>query len=600
MDRRTIIAIAICILILIAYPYLLKVAGLERYVRPTPPPRTAVVDTTRAATARGPAAVADTTAPAPVAAATQPAVTAAPFRPTETVLERAIEIDTPLYRAAFTNRGARLVSVELKHFAVASGLSHHRKRRKPGEELPPEDRVVLAGNPAFGLDLGSGPTLKSLAGVVYAVSESLDATGLPQAITFTARDSAGLTVRQTYRVRPGSYALDLEVEIRGVPLDWRLSDYSLTARSWPMVTEANEQADVRSLRATSLVGTNVHREHAGGLSHGPRTFEGSAEWAAVHTRYFMGAVAVAAGSAKETIASAGKRALTPEQLKLLPENTRSEQDLLTNSLVAGLPTAENAVQRFVVYFGPCDYFALARLKLELDRVVDLGWSIVLPFSKALLWLLNWIYAVLRNYGVAILVLATLVRVLLHPLNMASMKSMRAMQRLQPQLEQIKAKYKNDAQAMNTAVMALYKENKVNPAGGCLPMLVQMPLFFALYAVLYNAIELRQAPFVSWIDDLSAPDLLLSVGSFPVHLLPVLMAASGFLSQKVTPTDPRQAPTMYLMNLFMLVFFYPLPSGLVLYWTVMNLLTAIQQWLVLRQDDGALVPVAAAGGSGKGR
>ncbi len=122
--------------------------------------------------------------------------------------------------------------------------------------------------------------------------------------------------------------------------------------------------------------------------------------------------------------------------------------------------------------------------------------------------------VVRNYGITILLLATLVRLLLHPLNMTSMKSMRAMQKLQPEIERIREKYKNDPQAMNTATMALYKENKVNPTGGCLPMVLQMPLFFALYAVINNAIDLRQAPFVAWIHDLSAPDLVLPLAGLP--------------------------------------------------------------------------------------
>ena len=223
--------------------------------------------------------------------------------------------------------------------------------------------------------------------------------------------------------------------------------------------------------------------------------------------------------------------------------------------------------------------------------MDLGWSWILPFSSLLLRLMNWLFALVRNYGVAIIGLATLVRVVLHPLNMSSMKSMRKMQRLQPEVERIRAKYKNDATTMNTAVMALYRDNKVNPAGGCLPMVLQMPLLLGLYQVLFNAIQLRQAPFVGWISDLSAPEVLLSVAGFPLRLLPVLMSGSGLLQQKLTPSDPRQAPTMYMMNVMMLVFFYNLPSGLVLYWTVMNLLTALQQWLLLR-EDGAVTTVAA--------
>jgi YidC/Oxa1 family membrane protein insertase len=201
-----------------------------------------------------------------------------------------------------------------------------------------------------------------------------------------------------------------------------------------------------------------------------------------------------------------------------------------------------------------------------------------------------IFRFVKNYGVAILALATLVRLVLHPLNMTSMKSMRAMQKLQPEIERIREKYKSDPNTMNTAVMALYRENKVNPAGGCAPMLLQMPIFFALYSVLFNAIELRQAPFVGWIQDLSAPDHLVTVAGLPIRLLPILMLGSGLLQQKLAPSDPRQAPTMYMMNVVMLVFFYNLPSGLVLYWTVMNVLTAIQQWLVLR--DGQAVTSSA--------
>ena len=151
-------------------------------------------------------------------------------------------------------------------------------------------------------------------------------------------------------------------------------------------------------------------------------------------------------------------------------------------------------------------------------------------------------------------------------------------------------------------MALYRENGVNPAGGCLPMLLQMPLFFAMYAVISNAIDLRQAPFVAWIQDLSAPDQIFTVMGLPIRVLPLLMAGTGFLSQRFTPTDPKQAPTMYMMNAVMLVIFYNLPSGLVFYWTVMNVLTAVQQWLALRGDGSVVVvaPPVEVGGKGRSR
>jgi YidC/Oxa1 family membrane protein insertase len=327
------------------------------------------------------------------------------------------------------------------------------------------------------------------------------------------------------------------------------------------------------------------------------------ERAAVQTRYFLGAIAVKNADARGVTTSAAKRPLSAEDRARLGPRSKPEQDVAQVSLISALPGRERPVHSYVVYFGPAEYFRLSALGSQLERAVDMGWNWILPFSKALLSLLNWLYSVVRNYGVAIVLLATVVRVALHPLNVAGMRSMRAMQKLQPEMERIREKYKNDPQAMNSATMALYKEHKVNPASGCLPMLLQMPLFLALYQVLFNAIELRRAPFVAWMQDLSAPDTAFTVAGFPIRLLPILMTVSGLLQQMATPTDPRQRTTMYMMNVVMLVFFYSLPSGLVLYWTVMNLLTALQQWLVLRNEPAPVpvaVPVKAAAPPGKRR
>jgi len=598
MDRRTLIAVALCLVVLIGWPFLLKVAGLERYVRRAPPPAT-TVDTsgvaaptptpTPAATETGRPAAPSAGSPATAAKPGPAATASSPFASPHAEAERLIDLETPLYRATFSNRGARLLAIELKHYASAHPLSatpgERRPHHKPGAELPAGDRVVLAGGPSLGLDLGSDASRRSLDDVVFAASESLDAAGAVRRVTFTATAADGGTIRQTWRVRPDDYALDLEVELRHLPAEWRLSDYTLTARSWPLIHENSWEDEERSLRATSLVGTNLHREPTSALRKGPRRFEGNVEWAAVHTRYFMGAAAVTDGAARSVISSAETRPLTADQRRMRPNANRTEQSVAVNTLVMGLPGETDPVDHFLVYFGPNEYFRVSKLGHHLARVVDLGWSWILPLSKSLLVLLVWLHGVLKNYGLAIILVATLVRVVLHPLNMVSMKSMRAMQRLQPEMERLKAKYKSDPQALNTAVMALYKENKVNPAGGCLPMVLQMPLFLALYAVLYNAIELRQAPFVAWINDLSAPDLLFTVGGLPLRLMPVLMMLSGLITQRLTPTDPRQSSTMYLMNVVMLVFFYNLPSGLVLYWTVMNLLTALQQWMVLHEDGG---------------
>ncbi|HTM57764.1 MAG TPA: membrane protein insertase YidC [Candidatus Udaeobacter sp.] len=609
MDRRTLIAVAVCIGLLLLYQPLLRWLGLGAYLdRSTS--RTATTDTTRASATGG--GVANTTQAggatvhAPLGSGVAPSAgRGAPFMSSPPSIERTYDLDTPLYEAHFTNHGARLLSVELKRYASASGaaaLSRRHAHVGPGREVPSEDRVVLAGDPLFAMDLGSGDRLRSMAGATYAVEESVDAAGAVRTLTFSARDSSGLSVRQIWRVRPQDYALDYTVEIQGVPEALHLDDYSLTVHSWPLVTERSLQSDERSLRASSMLGDDLHKDHAPNLLKGPRAYEGNVAWAAVQNRYFLAGVAVADGAARGVVESAESRPLTPDQIKNRIAGSRDRQDLVINSLRMTMPARDRPAHRFVVYFGPVEYFRLASINVRLERAVDLGWTWVLPFSRALLQLLKWLYGLIPNYGVAIILLATLVRVVLHPLNMASMKSQRALARLQPEMERIRAKYKNDATAMNTAIMALYKENKVNPAGGCLPMLVQMPLFVALYSVLFNAIELRQAPFFGWIDDLSAPDLVYMIGAFPIRLLPILMAGSGFLTQALTPTDPSQKPTMYMMNLFMLVFFYSLPSGLVLYWTVMNLLTAAQQWLVMRGDGSpaGVVVVESPAAARRGR
>ncbi len=598
MDRKTITAIALCIVFLLAYPQILRWVGLGRYMEPQRRAAVAPADSAGRMDSRATGGAEARAAASPARAGAEPresARRAVPATVMQAAPERLIRVETQLYDATFSSRGARLVSITLKRYATAHARADGRLvRRGRGGEYPEDARVTLAGGPTFGLDLGSGATLRSLAGADYAASESLDAAGQIRALTFTLSDTSGFVVRQTYRVRPGDYAIDLSVEMSGAPADSRLADYSLTTRSWPLVTEGDPETDERTLRATSLVGDNIHREGTGGLRKGARSFDGNAVWAAVQTRYFLAATAIVEGSARGVRSSAERRSLDPADLARLGPRAKAEQDVAINSLIVGLPSAEKPVHRFLLYLGPSEYFTLERHGLRLDRAVDLGWNWILPFSAALLRLMNWLFGLVRNYGVAIIALATLVRVVLHPLNMASMKSMRRMQKLQPEVERIRARLKSDAQAMNAAVMALYKENKVNPAGGCLPMLVQMPLLLGLYQVLFNAIELRQAPFVSWIHDLSAPDSLFSVPGIPIplRLLPILMAGSGLLQQMLTPTDPRQQTTMYLMNVMMLVFFYGLPSGLVLYWTVMNLLTALQQWLLLRQD-GAPVPAGAA-------
>jgi YidC/Oxa1 family membrane protein insertase len=192
--------------------------------------------------------------------------------------------------------------------------------------------------------------------------------------------------------------------------------------------------------------------------------------------------------------------------------------------------------------------------------------------------------VIPNYGVAIILLSIATKLVFYPLTQSSLRAMKLMHHLQPQVKALQEKHQGDPQKMNKAMMDLYKEHKVNPVAGCLPLLIQMPIFFALYNVLLNSIELRGAGFVGYIQDLSLPDVLFTVSGFSIHLLPIVMTASTYLMQSQTPVAPAQKPMMMLMPVMMLVFMYTFPSGVILYWTVTNVLSAAQQYFVNVAED----------------
>ncbi|MEW5766594.1 MAG: membrane protein insertase YidC [bacterium] len=225
--------------------------------------------------------------------------------------------------------------------------------------------------------------------------------------------------------------------------------------------------------------------------------------------------------------------------------------------------------KFRIYGGPREHDRLISLAEGTGELLDL-WSLALLMLK----ILNFFHQISGNYGIAIILLTVAIKIILYPLNQRSFKSMKAMQELQPQLNQLKEKHKKNREALNIEMMALYKRHKVNPIGGCLPLLLQMPIFIALYSTLSKAIELRGAEFILWVRDLSAKD--------PYYVLPILMGISMLIQQRMTPAgDPTQARMMMFMPIIFTFMFLSFPSGLVLYWLVQNILTIGQQYLINR-------------------
>ncbi len=234
------------------------------------------------------------------------------------------------------------------------------------------------------------------------------------------------------------------------------------------------------------------------------------------------------------------------------------------------------INNYVFYGGPKDYELLKSLHNGLEGIINFGIFGVL--GKPIFFALKAIFRVVGNYGVAIILLTTLIKIIFFPLTFKQQKSMQDMKKIQPEMNAIREKYKKDPQRMNREIMELYKKNKVNPAAGCFPLLIQIPVFFALYYVLLNAIELRQAPFL-YIKDLTSADALFGhIGSFAVGPLPLLMGVSMYLQQKMMPSamDPKQAKIFQYMPVLFTVMFLNFPSGLVLYWFINNVLTIVQQ------------------------
>ena len=240
-----------------------------------------------------------------------------------------------------------------------------------------------------------------------------------------------------------------------------------------------------------------------------------------------------------------------------------------------------------LYDGPKEIDRLNQAGHNLSDAVDYGWFSVL--AKPLLVLLKWIYRYVHNYGLAIIIITIMIKIVFWPLTHKSYTSMQKMKKIQPKIAQLREKYKDDREKLNQELMAVYKTYKVNPAGGCLPMVLQIPVFFALYRMLNAAVDLRHQPFMLWIHDLTAPDRLYIpgvdlpyLGGIPV--LTLLMGITMFLQQKMTPSsgDPRQEKIMLMMPVMFTVFFINFPAGLVLYWLVNNVLSIAQQYWINRK------------------
>ncbi len=549
MEKRTLIAFVLSFLILLLWS---MYYGSEP---PQAPPEPGAPEMTSPGEAP----------PAPETAGKGPPETPGPeTRPPAAgpeVAEQDIRVETPLYEALLSNRGPSLKSFRLKHYHLTTAA-----------DSPPIDLVSLdRSREPFLLFQFHNPGINAAEPVAFQVDQSeirLSEGSGPRELVFESREANGLTVTQTFRFHPDLYRIDLVVQAKNESSNPMTGTFSADLRVLPPAEKQSYYAYVGFvlLANDSLEEIEIEKK-AEEKSH-----EGKIQWLAYENEYFMTAVVPA------------------DPGKGLFRGRMKESGLLHGTYLPAQQTLnplETAAASYTLYLGPRDLGILKALGLHLERAVDFGWTDLI--AKPLLYTLRFFNQYLHNYGLSIILLTILVKLLFWPLTHKSYKSMKEMKKLQPRMAKIREKYKDNREQMNKETMALYRTYKVNPMGGCLPMVIQIPVFFALFRILGNAIELRHAPFLLWINDLSAPDRLFS---FPfqipfmtppsgIPILTLLMGASMFIQQKMTPTpgDPTQAKIMLFLPVIFTFMFINFPSGLVLYWLVNNLLSIGQQYRI---------------------
>ena len=519
MEKRALIAVAISFLILLVYQYF--------FVSPAPQKagqQPKVEEQAKPATEEAKAA----------SVAITPAKT--------TSEEKGINVETELYSAVFTSKGATVKHFELKRYKDNDGKN-----------------VILLQTsgiiPPMGIGSKEDFELSEVNFHTAGRDVKLDKNNKSGSLIFEYAGS-GLAVRRTYTFYNDSYRIDLKDELSGAPEYWITigTDFGIHNRK-----DASVHTGPVLLKDTDRL------EFAAKDLNEPKIFKEQIKWIAQEDKYFFASI--------------------------VPQNAMEEIKVwkAKDSPVIALK-GKPGVNSFILYAGPKEYDILKTLNVGLEHIIDFGFFSIL--AVPLFWLLKLFYGLIGNYGWAIMLLTIVTRIPFIPLINKSQKSMKKMQEVQPRLAEIREKYKKDPQRMQKEMMEIYKTHKVNPIGGCLPMLLQIPVFFALYKILLITIELRSAPFMLWIKDLSAPDTLFGhlpavlplIGGFAVGPLPIVMGATMIIQQKMTPTslDPMQNKMMMFMPVIFTFLFLNFASGLVLYWLVNNIFSISQQFYVNRK------------------
>lgn len=463
---------------------------------------------------------------------------------------------SPLYKITFSSIGAGIVKYELNNYK--------QENRKDSNNVNVIDLSDTIGSFIFtGSDIDTN--------LKYNLVSNVDRNFIDKEtkIIFVAEFENKYKIVKKFIFYPDDYAFDLEISVQNTNSTETSGIFSLNLIT-PWSKEKNSDR-YSFIGPVSYVDDKLHEDNPKDLIDESVSYSPTSFWTSFSYKYFATIVKPFGNAAKSLD-------VIYDPKKTLVYNKISAEKLF-------LTPGETVTYKYRAYVGPRNYDLLSKYDLSFEKIINLGFFGLI--AHPLLVALNFFHNYLGNYGFAIVLLTICIKAVFWPLTQKSYSSMKDMQKLQPQMQKLRSKYGKDKQKLNQEMMSLYKENRVNPFGGCLPMLVQIPVFFALYKVLLDAIELRHAPFIFWITDLSAPDTLISDAlnlGFVLGPLPLIMGFTMFLQQKMAPTnmDPTQAKIMLFMPVFFTFIFLSFPSGLVVYWLVNNILTIAQQYFINRK------------------
>lgn len=565
MDRTTVIGFVLIAIVLMVWMWMNA---------PPPTHAPATLDTTAVASKQAP--LIDTAKPKPgaVPAAASPDTLGEYFAPLARGERKTLVVETPLYRAILSTRGGAIRSWVLKKY-------------KTWDQYP-VDLINSGSQGDFHMLFYSADG--KLIDTRYLMFQSTYPDGA--VIRLSGSDSAGvdfvLPVKEGSRIvkrlifYADLYSFDAAFRLEGMENIISNFEYQVSWETGLRYEEENTIGESNSAKAYALSGGEVTDIDATKFDEVVKqNISGRVTWVATRNKYFAVALIPRLKESQGAY-------LEGSRIKLPDEGAKENYSLAVKMPFLG-EHVEN--DRFTVFLGPLDFDVVRHYNVELEKVMSLGAAwIIRPISEyVIIPLFKLLRYIIPNYGVVLIVFSLIIKFALYPLTKTSMRSMQRMQALQPMMEEIREKYKEDPQKMNQHIMRLYKEYGVNPAGGCLPMLLQLPILYALWAVFSSAIELRQASFVWWIKDLSVPDIIARlpfklpiVNINEISGLSLLMGITMFIQQKMSVKDPRQKAMVWMMPVLLTLMFNGFPSGLNLYYFVFNLFSIVQQSYVNKQ------------------